>query len=167
MPSTTVLAAVALVGARRRGAAMLVPPVRQWVLGRTFPVWRQTWPRLVQLLGQPQRFAVAIAGNLIMTLGYLGRLLRQPRRVRPARLSLIDLALVYLLGNAAGALVPTPGGLGAVEAALDRRACSIDGRDPPRDRHVGGRSLFRALTFWAPRPVRLGGDEERSSAGEL
>lgn len=147
LPSRTVLVAVALV-ALAMTAAMLVPTVRTWVTARTVPLWRQTWPRLVQLLSQPGRFAIAIIGNLIMTLGYLGAFYACLAAVGQS-LPAIDLALIYLLGNTAGAVVPVPGGLGAVESALTLALIN------------GGISagiaapvviIFRALTFWARVP---------------
>ena len=63
---------------------------------------------------------------------------------------LIDLALIYLIGNAVGATVPTPGGLGGVETALILGLTSTAG--------VGGAVatsvvvLFRVLTYWARLP---------------
>ena len=38
--------------------ALLVPKVRQWVLAKTMPTLRQTWPRLIEVLGQPWRLAL-------------------------------------------------------------------------------------------------------------
>ena len=163
MPPTTVLTAVALV-AIAVAAAMLVPPVRQWVSAKTLPVWRQTWPRLVQLLSQPRRFAWAAAGNLIMTLGYLGAFYACLAAFgRP--MSLIDLALIYLIGNTAGALIPTPGGLGGVETALGVALGSIGGLPPAIAASVV--ALFRALTFWARIPFGWVAMRVLQRSGEL
>jgi len=148
MPSTTVITAAAVV-ALAVGAAMLVPAVRTWVAARTLPLWRQTWPRLVQLLSEPKRFAVAVAGNLLMTLGYLGAFAASLAAFGE-QLSLIDLALIYLLGNAAGALVPTPGGLGTVEVALITGLTTTGGI--PAALATSAVFLFRALTFWGRVP---------------
>ncbi|HEY3438589.1 MAG TPA: lysylphosphatidylglycerol synthase transmembrane domain-containing protein, partial [Actinotalea sp.] len=148
MPSPTVLIAVALliIGVT---SAMLVPRVRQWVLARTVPVWKQTWPRLVQMMGQPRRLLVALAGNLLMTLGYLGAF-DACLAAFGYQLSPIDLAVIYLFGNAAGALAPSPGGLGAVEGAL------ITGLSGPGHVPLAIATsvvvLFRALTYWGRAP---------------
>ena len=48
-----------------------MPKVRQWVLAKTMPTLRQTWPRLIEVLGQPWRLALALGGNLLMTLGFI------------------------------------------------------------------------------------------------
>ena len=164
MPSTAVLVTVALVAAAI-GAAMIIPPLRQWVLRRLGPLWRTTWPRLIQLLGQPRRFAIAVLGNLIMTLSYLGAFWACLAAFgRP--MSLIDLAVIYLIGNAIGALVPTPGGLGGVDFAL------ITGLSAP----TGGIPLaiatsivmvFRALTFWGRVPFGWAAMRALQRSGEL
>ncbi|KGM08981.1 hypothetical protein N869_08640 [Cellulomonas bogoriensis 69B4 = DSM 16987] len=148
MPSGTVLVSLGSV-AVVIAAAMLVPPARQWVLGKTLPVWRQTWPRLVQLLSQPRRFAVAVIGNVLVTLSYVGAF-AACLAAFGRELPLIDLALIYLIGNAAGALVPTPGGLGTVELALITALSTTGGVPLPIATSVV--VLFRALTFWGRVP---------------
>ncbi len=35
------------------------------------PTFRQTWPRLVQILGQPWRLALGLLGNVILTGSYV------------------------------------------------------------------------------------------------
>ncbi|NTW41833.1 MAG: flippase-like domain-containing protein, partial [Cellulomonadaceae bacterium] len=148
MPSGTVLTAAAAV-VLAVTAAMFVPPVRQRIAARALPLWRQTWPRLVQLLSQPQRFAIAVAGNLLQTFAYLGAFAASLAAFGQ-HLSLIDLALIYLLGNAAGALVPTPGGLGTVEIALIGALIRPGGI--PAALATSAVVLFRALTFWGRVP---------------
>jgi uncharacterized membrane protein YbhN (UPF0104 family) len=148
MPSTTVIVTLGFV-VLGVTAAMLVPVVRQWVLARTVPVWRQTWPRLIQLLSEPRRFAIAVAGNLIMTLGYLGAFYAALASFGQ-NLSAIDLALIYLIGNAAGAIAPLPGGLGSVEIALIGGLTATG--NVPAAIATSVVFLFRALTFWARVP---------------
>lgn len=149
LPSTAVVVALAVV-AVAIGAVMLIPRVRGWVLARVGPVWRQTWPRLVQMLSRPSRFAVAVLGNLIMTFGYLGAFWASLAAFN-LELSLIDLAIVYLLGNATGAAVPSPGGLGTVELTLIGLLWRTAGVATGLATSVV--ALFRGLTFWARIPV--------------
>ena len=161
-PSATVLTALAIVLAAL-GVAMLVPRVRQWVLARVVPLWHQTWPRLVQVLGQPRRFAVALTGNLIMTLGYLGAFYATLAAFGQ-EMSLIDLAVVYLLGNAAGAAVPTPGGLGSVEFAL---TTALTAAGIGAAIATSAVLVFRALTFWLRVPVGWFAMRALQRTGEL
>ncbi|WP_250445243.1 lysylphosphatidylglycerol synthase transmembrane domain-containing protein [Actinotalea sp. C106] len=149
IPSTTVIAALGVISLAI-AAAMLVPPLRHWIAARVLPLWRQTWPRLVQMLGQPQRFALAAVGNMIMTMSYLGAF-AAALAAFGREMSLIDLALIYLIGNAAGALVPSPGGLGTVEISLITGLTLTGG--VPAAIATSVVFLFRALTFWARVPI--------------
>lgn len=149
LPPTTVLIALLIV-VGSLAAALLVPQVRAWTARRLGPVWRQTWPRLVQMLGQPRRFAVAVAGNLLMTFSYLGAFWASLAAFGQS-LSLIDLALIYLVANAAGAVVPSPGGLGTVELALTAALTGVGNVSPGVAASVV--FLFRALTFWGRIPI--------------
>jgi glycosyltransferase 2 family protein len=61
-----------------------------------------------------------------------------------------SVAVVYLTGSALGSLVPTPGGLGAVEAAL---SAGLTAAGLPGAAAVSSVLLFRLLTFWLPVPA--------------
>jgi len=165
LPSMTVLLVFGLVAAAL-GALLLIPGLRQWVGARLMPIWQTTWPRLVQLIGQPRRFAVAILGSLVMTLSYLGAFYACLAAFgQEGRLSLIDMALVYLAGNATGSLLPTPGGLLGVEAAL------FGALTATRQVTVASATpiviLFRALTFWARIPLGWAAMKVLQRSGEL
>lgn len=162
LPSRTVVV-YAVIVVVALGAAMLVPALRRWVASKTLPLWRQTWPRLVQLIGQPKRFAVAILGNLIMTVGYLGAF-QASLAAFGQGLPLIDLALIYLIGNTAGALVPTPGGLGAIESAL---TIGLINGGVPGAIAASVVVLFRALTYWARIPFGWASMRALQRTGEL
>lgn len=130
-------------------AVLLVPAVRQWVARKTVPMLRQTWPRLIEVVGQPGRLALGIGGNAVMALGYI--LAFDACLVAFGQhLSLVQVALIYLAGNAAGAAVPTPGGLGTVELALIA-GLSAAGVNPGIATSVA--VLFRVLTYWLRIPL--------------
>ena len=135
-------------------SGLLVPKVRQWVLAKTMPTLRQTWPRLIEVLGQPWRLALAVGGNLLMTLGFIFAF-DASLAAFGQDASLIQVALVYLAGNTAGALVPTPGGMGTIELALATRAHQHH-RHQPRCRHVDRGAVPRGHLL-AAHPDRLGG----------
>jgi len=75
------------------------------------------WPRLTELLSNPWRLTVGILGHVILTLGYVFAF-DASLAAFGFNLTLLDAAIVYLIGNTLGALAPTPGGmeLGAGEA---------------------------------------------------
>jgi uncharacterized protein (TIRG00374 family) len=60
-----------------------------------------------------------------------------------------SIAVVYLTGSAIGSIMPTPGGLGAVEAAL---IAGLTAAGMPGAVAVSSVLLFRLLTFWLPVP---------------
>ena len=60
---------------------------------------------------------------------------------------LIHLAAAYLAGAAIGAASPTPGGVGAIEAAL---VGALIGFNFPSGSAVAGVLAFRLVTYWLP-----------------
>ena len=64
-----------------------------------------------------------------------------------ASIPLLQVAAVYLVGAAIGAASPTPGGLGAVEAAL---VAGLLAFGLPVEEAVPGVLIYRLLTFWLP-----------------
>jgi uncharacterized protein (TIRG00374 family) len=162
LPSTPVLIAVGLVAALI-ALGLTVPKVRAWALNRIMPTVRQTWPRLVQVLGQPWRLLLGVFGNLLLTVAYVGAfhaVLTAFGRDMP----LIDVAVLFLLGNAVGAIVPTPGGLGAVEAALiaGLTAAGISGAVA-----TSIVVIYRAITYWARIPLGYFAMKFMQKTGEL
>ncbi|WP_146820059.1 lysylphosphatidylglycerol synthase transmembrane domain-containing protein [Actinotalea fermentans] len=164
LPPRTILLAIAVI-AVAAAALMLVPSARHWASERVVPIWQTTWPRLVQLIGQPRRFVVAIGGSLLMSLGYVGAFWASLAAFGQAdRLSLVDIAIVYLLGNAVGAMVPVPGGLGTVETAL---SLALAGAGIPIAIATPTVLVFRAVTFWARIPIGWVAMRRLQRTGEL
>lgn len=148
LPSPAVLITLACV-ALAVVATLLVPPVRRWGLGYIAPRLRQVWPRLAQMLSHPGRLALGVAGNLIMTLGYIVALWCCLAAFGES-LSLVDIALVNLVGNALGALIPTPGGLGGVEGAL---TAGLTAAGVPATIAFSATILYRLCTYWGRVPM--------------
>lgn len=130
-------------------ATLLVPPVRRWGMGYIGPRLAQVWPRLAQMLSHPGRLALGVAGNLIMTLGYIIALWCCLAAFGQS-LSLVDIALVNLVGNALGALIPTPGGLGGVEGAL---TAGLTAAGVPATIAFSATILYRLCTYWGRVPL--------------
>jgi uncharacterized membrane protein YbhN (UPF0104 family) len=148
LPSATILLATAI-AAVIVVALLLVPAIRHWAWDKARPTLEQLWPRLSQMLGQPTRLLLGLGGNVVMTMGYVlafdaalqafGRSLR-----------LVDVAVIYLVGNTLGALIPTPGGLGGVEAALigGLTAAGVGGGIA-----LSVTLLFRVVSYWIRVPI--------------
>ncbi|MCA5894487.1 flippase-like domain-containing protein [Isoptericola sp. NEAU-Y5] len=148
LPSTTVLLAISGV-ALAVVATLLVPAARRWAWEKARPILEQVWPRLSQMLGQPGRLALGLGGNVVMTLGYV-LAFDAALAAFGQSLSLIDVAVVYLVGNALGALVPTPGGLGGVEGAL---IAGLTAAGIPASLAFSVTMLYRVVTYWARVPI--------------
>ncbi|PKQ18670.1 MAG: TIGR00374 family protein [Actinobacteria bacterium HGW-Actinobacteria-8] len=129
--------------------SMTVPRVRGWALGRLRPMMRQTWPRLAQVLSQPWRLALGLGGNLLLTIAYVGAF-DATLRAFGQSMPLIDVTVLFLLGNAAGAIIPTPGGLGVVEGALTAGLISAG---LPKEIAASVVVIFRLLSYWARIPL--------------
>jgi uncharacterized membrane protein YbhN (UPF0104 family) len=148
LPSPAVLVTLAAV-ALAVVATLLVPPVRRWGMGYIAPRLAQVWPRLAQMLSHPGRLALGVAGNLIMTLGYIVALWCCLAAFGQS-LPLVDIALVNLVGNALGALIPTPGGLGGVEGAL---TAGLSAAGVPATIAFSATILYRLCTYWGRVPI--------------
>jgi uncharacterized membrane protein YbhN (UPF0104 family)/tRNA A-37 threonylcarbamoyl transferase component Bud32 len=130
-------------------AALLVlafPAGRRLVQSRVAPAISQVIPRLLDVAQQPAKLTEGIGGALLVTGGNI-LCLDASVRALGASVSLASVAVVYLTGNAIASVVPTPGGLGAVEAALSAglTAAGLAGTTA-----VSAVLLFRTLTFWLP-----------------
>jgi len=159
-PGTLVLVGVLAVAA---AASLLVPAVRQWIVRTTLPTIRQTWPRLMEVAGEPRRLAVAVTGNVLLTMGYV-LAFDATLAAFGQRLSLVQVALVFLVGNTAGAIVPTPGGLGTIEVAFIG-GLTAAGINPGIAASVT--ILFRVLTYWVPIPIGWLALRRLQATGEL
>jgi uncharacterized protein (TIRG00374 family) len=164
LPVSPVVLLVLGIVAALVASALLVPKVRQWVLAKTMPTLRQTWPRLIEVLGQPWRLALALGGNLLMTLGFIFAF-DASLAAFGQEASLIQVALVYLAGNTAGALIPTPGGMGTIELALAGALTTTTGINAGIATSVA--VLFRVATYWLRIPIGWVAMRVLQKTGEL
>jgi uncharacterized membrane protein YbhN (UPF0104 family) len=145
---TTVLVAVGAVVLTAALVLWLVPAARN----RAATSWRsfieRGLPRLLDTVQDPKRLAMGLGGNLLLTLGYGVSLYACVRAVGET-VSIATATLVFVSGNTVGSLVPTPGGLGAVEAALTAGLTAAGVAAGPAFSAV---LLFRLATFWLPIP---------------
>jgi uncharacterized membrane protein YbhN (UPF0104 family) len=141
-----IAAGVVVVGAL---IGLAFPAGRRLARARLAPALGQVIPRLLDVAQQPAKLAEGIGGALLLTAAYIACLDASVRALGGS-LPFASLAVVYLAGSAIGSVVPTPGGLGAVEAALSAglTAAGLAGTTA-----VSAVLLFRLLTFWLPVPV--------------
>ncbi|HSZ38481.1 MAG TPA: lysylphosphatidylglycerol synthase transmembrane domain-containing protein [Trebonia sp.] len=131
------------------GAVLAVPAGRRLVRARLSPTFNQVMPRLVEIAQQPRKLAQAIGGALLLNLAYI-LCLAACVAAFGGSAPVAKIGVVYLTGVALGSIIPTPGGLGAVEAAL---TAGLTAAGVPGGVAVSSVLLFRLLTFWLPVPV--------------
>ncbi len=131
------------------GVLVAIAPVRRLLRARLEPLVRQSLPQLLAAVTEPRRMATALGGILLQTGGYV-LALDASLRAFDASLALPTVLGVYLVSSAVGSVAPTPGGLGAVEAAL---IGGLTATGVPVSSALAVVLAFRAATFWLPAPV--------------
>jgi glycosyltransferase 2 family protein len=129
-------------------AVLALPAGRRLVRARLSPTFRQVVPRLVEIAQHPRRLSQALGGALLLSLAYIGCLVSCVEAFGHSA-SFAKIAVVFLTGSALGSIIPTPGGLGAVETAL---TVGLTAAGVPSAVAVSAVLLFRLLTFWLPIP---------------
>ena len=128
--------------------AMAVPAGRRLVIGRFLPVVRRVVPRVVAIFQDPRKVVTLFAGALLLDLSFVAALTGATRAFG-ATPPVAAVAVVYFAGAIIGSAVPTPGGLGGVEAALSAGLVAV-GLDASIA--VSSVLLFRLCTYWLPIP---------------
>ncbi len=123
-----------------------LPWGRRVIVTRVTETAGRVVPALFAIAQNPGKLAQGIGGNVILNLAYCGALVACVRAFG-GELAWPAIAVVYLAGSAIGSLAPTPGGLGAVEAALagGLTAAGLDGATA-----ISAVLLFRVYTYWIP-----------------
>ncbi|KFI63342.1 lysylphosphatidylglycerol synthase transmembrane domain-containing protein [Bifidobacterium cuniculi] len=140
-----VVAGVALVVS----VAMAIPPVRRKVTDTYLPLVKSYARSLLETLTQPRELLLSSVGSLLLNLatgfGFWAALLAFGYSMNP-----IQVTFIFLLANTLGSAVPTPGGLGAVEAALSVTFTAVG---VPSTIAVSATLLYRIAFYWLRIPV--------------
>jgi glycosyltransferase 2 family protein len=127
-----------------------VPAGRRLLRSRVAPTLSQVIPRLLDIAQRPAKLAEGVGGALLVTFGYILCLQVSVLAVG-AHAAFFAVAVVFLTGQAIGSIVPTPGGLGAIEIAMSGFLTTI--AHVPGAFALSAVLLFRLLTFYLPIPV--------------
>ena len=141
LPSVAVFAVVAV--AMAVAGLLLLSPVGK---RRLLPPVRQAMGELAATVGRPRQAAALLVGSAGVTSSYVTALAAAARAFG-LDLSFLEIAAVFLAGQALAAAAPTPGGLGAAEAALTAGFVALGAGTAPALAAVLG---FRLATFWLP-----------------
>jgi undecaprenyl-diphosphatase len=107
---------------------------------------RRTVAEIRTALRDPRRAALLLASAAAVSATYILALAASLRAVG-VHVSIAKAALVYLGSSALASAAPTPGGLGAMEAALVAGLGRVGVSAGPA---IAGVLIFRLLTYWAP-----------------
>ncbi len=142
-------AAVVLAGAAViTGLVWFTPWGRRVVARRIETSMRQVWATLRRLARQPARFVTLFATTFVSKLAMVAAFTESSRAV-DISLSFPKLGLLYLTASSLASAAPTPGGVGAVEAAL---TAALTGAGIPVTDALSAVFLFRLVTYWLPVP---------------
>ncbi|MQY09411.1 lysylphosphatidylglycerol synthase transmembrane domain-containing protein [Actinomadura macrotermitis] len=135
------------------GAALVLSAAALWGrrAARSAPVGRAV-AGLRDLCRRPRDLAVTLGASAATTLVLGLAFALSARAVPHASAGVLTLIAAYLAGAAAGAAIPSPGGIGSTEAALVAALAVLGIATGPALQAV---VLFRLITFWAPVPVGL------------
>ncbi|MBS1836311.1 MAG: flippase-like domain-containing protein [Actinobacteria bacterium] len=127
-------------------ATLLVPSTRQMVRTRLLPTLARAAGGLAEVLTTPSKVALMLTGSTLTTFSYLLAFAASAEAF-DIRIKFATLGAVYLVGSAIATIAPTPGGIGATEAALigSLVAVGIDNQQA-----VPAVFFFRLITFWIP-----------------
>lgn len=127
-------------------ALLAIPAVRKLITSRVGPLLREVGPRLVTVAQRPFKLLEGVGGMLVLNVAYIG-VLYACVEAFGGSINVAVVAVVYLAGATIGQAAPTPGGLGAVEAAL---AAGLTAAGLDAGLAVSAVLLYRLITFWLP-----------------
>ena len=140
-----VIGTVAIVAA----LIMAIPYTRRLVMERLMPIVASYARHLVEILTQPRQLVVAVLGAVLQSAA-LGMSFWAALMAFGCRTNVFETTFVFLLANTLGSAVPTPGGLGAIEAVLFS-AFRLAG--VPSGVAISATLVFRVATYWLRIPL--------------
>jgi uncharacterized protein (TIRG00374 family) len=146
VPSTTVVYAVGGVVLVLVAAFAIVPTLRTWLTATLGPRIAEVLRDLRELASEPRRLMLIVLGCAATTLG--GALaLWASISAFGGDASFVTVTVVTMIGGTLASAAPTPGGVGAVEAALIGGLAAFG---VPAGVAVPSVLLYRVLTCWLP-----------------
>ena len=146
VPSTTVIYLIAGAALGAVGVFLIVPKLRRWLGSSLRPRLKEVIDDLVVLAREPKRLAVIILGCATTTLGSALALWASIEAFG-GDVNFVTVTIVTMVGGTLASAAPTPGGVGAVEAALIGGLAAFGVSAAVA---VPAVLLYRILTCWLP-----------------
>ena len=148
LPSSSTVLLVLVIVAAIIGLAVVIRPARRLIRTVVVPQAEKAAHELRESLRDPARLSLSFLGALLLELAYIGALFASVRAF-DYPVSVAAAGAVYLTGSALAAAAPTPGGVGAVEAAL---IAGLTATGVPTEQAVPAVLVYRVATFWLTVP---------------
>ncbi|GAA4472268.1 lysylphosphatidylglycerol synthase transmembrane domain-containing protein [Rhodococcus olei] len=146
IPSATVIYLVVGLLLGGIGAFMVVPTLRRWLRDDLRPQIADVSVELFDLARDPGRFLIIVGGCAGTTLGAALALWASVEAFG-GDVAFVTVTIVTMIGGTLASAAPTPGGVGAVEAALIGGLAAFG---VPTGVAVPAVLLYRVLTCWLP-----------------
>jgi uncharacterized membrane protein YbhN (UPF0104 family) len=146
VPSATVLYLIGGAALGVVGTFMFVPRLRRWLGTAVRPRLKEVLTELAELAGEPKRLALIVLGCAATTLGAALALWASIGAFGGGT-TFITVTVVTMVGGTLASAAPTPGGVGAVEAALIGGLAAFGVATAVA---VPSVLLYRVLTCWLP-----------------
>jgi glycosyltransferase 2 family protein len=146
LPSTSKLLAILAVILAVIGIVLATRPGRRFASGTLVPGLRSAAASLSRVAQNPGKMTMLVGGSALITLAYIGAFAASVEAFGGGP-GIVVLGAVYLAASALAAAAPTPGGLGAMEAAS---IAGLQGIGMAAGPAVSAVLLYRLATYWLP-----------------
>ena len=146
LPSTSKLLLILAVAAALPGIVLATRPGGRFAATRLLKGLRSAAGSLQVVAASPVKLALLFGGSALVTLAYVGGLAASVQAFGGGA-GIAAIGAVYLAAAAIAAVAPTPGGLGAIEAAL---VAGLTGVGVHPGAAVSAVLTYRLATYWLP-----------------
>jgi glycosyltransferase 2 family protein len=147
LPDASIWLLVIAIGGAASGLVVgLVPALRRRVLPPLVGYLRTAGSSLADVVTDPWRVLALLGGALGITFAFILTLMAAVAAFGGG-VSFAEIGAAYLIAAAIGSATPTPGGLGAIEAAL---VAALSGYGMADSAAVSSVLTFRLATYWVP-----------------
>jgi uncharacterized protein (TIRG00374 family) len=146
LPSASKLLLILAVVMAIAGIVLATRPGRRFAAGKLIPGLKSAAASLRRVGQKPGKMIMLFGGSVLITLAYIGALAASVQAFGGGP-GVILIGAVYLAAAAIAAAAPSPGGLGAIEAALVAGLTGVGMQAGPA---VSAVLLYRLATYWLP-----------------
>jgi undecaprenyl-diphosphatase len=146
LPSSSTVLLVLAVVAAVVGIVMATRQGRRFAARKVLPGVKTSLDNLRQVARSPAKLALLLGGSATVTLAYIGGLAASLQAFGGGA-EIAEVGAVYLGASIIAAASPTPGGLGAIEAAL---VAGLTGLGISPGAAVSAVLVYRLATYWLP-----------------